>query len=193
MGVRLGEDLGRRAGRDELGQHLAAEVAGVLDLAPELAVRKGARAALAELDVAFGLELPAPPQAPGVLGALAHDPAAIEDDRAEPHLRQDQPREEPARPRADHHRTAALVRAGARDRAIAGVRRRLEMRVAREARQHRRLVAQRDVHRVDHRDRRFFARVIGTARDSVRDQLLGADAKPRADRGSQRVGGVAER
>jgi hypothetical protein len=45
------EDFRRCAGLDELGQHLAAAMAGVLDLAVELAVGKGAGAAFAELDI----------------------------------------------------------------------------------------------------------------------------------------------
>src|SRR5574343_506098 len=49
------EDLLRRAGLDELGQHLAGEEAGVGDLAVELAVREGAGAALAKLHIRFGM------------------------------------------------------------------------------------------------------------------------------------------
>ena len=104
--VRLGDvgDLLGRAGLDELLDHLAREMARVADLAPELAVGKGAGAALAELDVRFGIEHAAPPQAPGVAGALAHGAAALEDDRAEAHLRQQQGGEESAGPEADDHR-----------------------------------------------------------------------------------------
>ena len=61
------DDLFRRAGLDELFQHLAAMEVGVLDLAVQLAVREGAGAALAELDVRFGVQRVLAPQAPGVL------------------------------------------------------------------------------------------------------------------------------
>src|SRR6185369_283447 len=79
--VRLGDpgDLLGRAGLDELLDHLAREMARVADLAPELTVGERAGAALAELDVRFGIEHAAPPQAPGVAGALAHRPPALED------------------------------------------------------------------------------------------------------------------
>ncbi len=51
MRMRFGQDVVRRAGLDEFLQHLAAEEARILDPAIELAVREGAGAALAELDV----------------------------------------------------------------------------------------------------------------------------------------------
>ena len=53
MRMRLGQDFLGRAGLHELGQHLAVEMARVLDPAVELAVGKGAGAAFAELDVAI--------------------------------------------------------------------------------------------------------------------------------------------
>ena len=109
--VRLGdvEDLLRRAGLDELGQHLARQVARVADLAPELAVGEGARAALAELHVGLRVEHALAPQAPGVLGALAHRLAALQDDRPQAHLRQDQRGEEAAGPEADDDRARPLL------------------------------------------------------------------------------------
>ena len=72
--VRLGDpgDLLRRAGADELVEHLARQVARIGDLPPELAVGERAGAAFAELDVRFRVEDAAPPQAPGVAGPLAH-------------------------------------------------------------------------------------------------------------------------
>ena len=99
------EDLVRRAGLDELGQHLAAVVLRVLDLAVELAVGEGAGAAFAELHVGLRVQHALAPEAERVLGALAHDLAALEDDRAEAHLRQDQAGEQAARPDADDDRT----------------------------------------------------------------------------------------
>ena len=104
--MRLGEieDFGRRAGLDELGQHLAAVVMRVLDLAVQLAVGERAGAAFAELHIGFRVQLAPPPQAPGVLGALAHHLAALQEDRAKAHLRQDQSGEQAARAGADHDR-----------------------------------------------------------------------------------------
>ena len=79
-------------------------MARVLDLAVELAVGEGAGAAFAELHVRLRVEHALAPQAPGVLGALAHCLAALQDDRPEAHLRQHQAGEEAARPEADDHR-----------------------------------------------------------------------------------------
>src|SRR5206468_6881631 len=97
------EDLGRRAGFYELREHLAPEVSGVADLTVELAVGEGAGAALAELHVRFGVEGPPAPEPEGVDRALADLLAALEDDRPEAHLRQQQGGEEAAGPDADHH------------------------------------------------------------------------------------------
>ena len=49
---------------DEFGQHLAAQMARILDLAPELPVRERAGAAFAELNVRFGMQDALAPQAP---------------------------------------------------------------------------------------------------------------------------------
>ena len=57
MRVGFPQDVVGRARGDELFQHLAAEEARVLDPAIELAVGERARAAFAELDVGFGIEL----------------------------------------------------------------------------------------------------------------------------------------
>jgi hypothetical protein len=104
--VRLADvqDLFGRAGLDELGEHLAGQVTRVGDLAPELAVGEGAGAALAKLHVGLGVQLALAPQAPGVLGALAHRLAALQHDRAQAHLRQDQRGEDAAGAEADDDR-----------------------------------------------------------------------------------------
>src|SRR3990167_4690701 len=52
----FGQDFGGRARRNKFTQHLAAEKSRVLDLAVELAVRKGASAAFAKLDIRFRIE-----------------------------------------------------------------------------------------------------------------------------------------
>jgi hypothetical protein len=101
--VRHVQDLGRRAGVDELLHHLAAQVARILDLAVELAVGEGAGAAFAELHVRFRVEHVLAPQAPGVLGPFAHVLAALQHDGVQAHLRQQQCREDAARAEADHH------------------------------------------------------------------------------------------
>ena len=71
------ENLLGRASLDEFGEHLAPEVARVADLAVELAVREGARAAFAELDVRFRVEPPFAPERPGITRAFAHGLAAL--------------------------------------------------------------------------------------------------------------------
>jgi hypothetical protein len=97
------EDFRRRAGLDEFGEHLAPAPARVLDLAVELAVGKGAGAALAELDVRFRIELPLRqrPQVSWVRSRTALPRSRIS---GEAHLRQQQAGEEAAGPGADHHR-----------------------------------------------------------------------------------------
>src|SRR5262249_58868979 len=70
------ENFRRRASFHELREHLASEVARILDLAVELAVGKGPGATFAELDVGFRIEHRLAPEAPGVPGALAHRLAA---------------------------------------------------------------------------------------------------------------------
>ena len=184
MRMRLGQDFGRRARLDEFGQHLAVEVARILDPAVELAVGKGARAALAKLDVRFGVEHAAPPQIPRILGALAHHLAAIEDDRAEPHLREDQSDEQTARPRADDDGALdPLRRLG--DQFIAGVRCLLDIAVLAKAREHRALVLHIDVDRIDELDVGLVARIMRAPRDDMADQLARGDAQPFADRRGQ--------
>src|SRR3546814_8805619 len=72
------EDFVRRAGLDEFVQHLAAVELRVLDLTVELAVAEQAGAAFTELHVRRRVQHALAPQAPGILGALAHRLAAFE-------------------------------------------------------------------------------------------------------------------
>ena len=51
----------------------------VFDLTPELAIGKGASAALAKLHIGFGVELAFAPETPGFFGTLAHFLATFED------------------------------------------------------------------------------------------------------------------
>src|SRR3546814_9686182 len=101
MRMRLGQNIVRRARRDEFLQHLASQEARILHPAIELAVGKSPRPALAELDIAVGIQLGPAPQAPCILGPLPHHLAPVQDDRAEAHLREDQPRDQAARSRDD--------------------------------------------------------------------------------------------
>jgi hypothetical protein len=122
--VRLADvqDFFRCARLDEFGQHLAAVVLGVLDLGVQLAVREGAGAAFAELHVRLGIQLALAPEAEGVDGALAHLLAALQYQRIQAHLRQDQRHEQAARAHADNHGTRrAGRRAGGRDELVAGI------------------------------------------------------------------------
>jgi hypothetical protein len=93
-------------------------VLGVLDLAVELAVGEGAGAAFAELHVGFGVEGVLAPQAPGVLGALAHGLAALEHDGPEAHLGQHQRGEDAAGAEADDHRAVAEALRGLADEVV---------------------------------------------------------------------------
>jgi hypothetical protein len=194
MRVRLPQDVVGRTGFHELLQHLAAEKARILDPAIELAVGEGARAALAELDVRIRIELAPAPKAPSVLRALAHHLAAVEDDRPEAHLREDQPREQPARPGADHHGPeAAIVLRRLRHELVGHVGCRFKVLVAREARQHRGLVGQLDIDRVDQLDGVASPRVVAAAIDAVALQLRGGDAETLCDGLGHRLGRVVER
>ena len=104
--VRLGDvqDLSGAPALTNSVEHLARQVARVADLAPQLAVGEGAGAAFAELHVRLGVEHALAPQAPGVLGALAHRLAALQHDRPQAHLRQHQRGEDAAGAEADDHR-----------------------------------------------------------------------------------------
>ena len=192
MGLGDGEDFRRRASAHKLGENLAAEMAGVLDAAVELAVGEGAGAALAELHVGFRVEQTFAPQVPRVFGALADGFAAIEDDRAEPHLGEHQGGEQAAGSGADHHR-AWGIGGGAGDEAVGHVRRGKQAMVARETGQGGGLVAQRDVDGVDQRDRRFAPGVPGAAGHLERQQIAHRQCQPGKDRLRQRGRRMVER
>ena len=190
--VGLGQDFLRRPGCDEFGQHLAGQETRILDLAVELAVGEGARAALAELHVGFRVQLAAPPQAPGVLGPLPNHLAAVEDDRLEPHLGQDQPGEQAARPGPDHDRPKALGAGGDGDRAIGDVRRRRHVHVVCKAGQHRRFIPHLDVEDVDFQNRGFPAGVVRPLPYRPGDKIVRRHAQPGGDRGGQGLRRVVE-
>ena len=139
-------------GLDELVHHLAAQVARVFDLAVELAVREGTSAALAKLHVAFGVERALAPQAPGVLGALAHGLATFQHDGLEAHLRQHQCRKDAAGAKAHHHRAQGHIGRRLAHRVPGHIRRGLDVRVAGEPGEQRGFalgLGQRDIDDVD--------------------------------------------
>ena len=101
VGFRDEEDFLGRASLDEFLQDLAAEMARILDLRIEFAVRERACAAFAELCVGVRVQLALAPEPERVDRSLAYDLAAFEDDRVEAHLGEDQAREQAARAEAD--------------------------------------------------------------------------------------------
>ncbi|MNZ81480.1 hypothetical protein D3C78_1001490 [compost metagenome] len=187
------EDLFRRAGLDELLQHLAAEEVGVLDLAVQLAVGEGPGAALAELHVGLGVEHALAPQAPGVLGALAHFLAALEDDRAKAHLRQQQAGEDAARTEADHQRALLQLLGRVADELVAHVRAGADLPVVGELGQQRRFVAHADVQGVDEQQLAgLLARVVAALEQAEVEQLGVGDAQALHDGGAQLFVAVVE-
>jgi len=193
--VRLADvkNLGRCAGLDEFGEHLARAPGRILDLAVELAVGKGTGAALAELDIGFGIELALAPQPPGVLGALAHGLAAFQDQGPEAHLRQQQAGKQAAGTGTDYHRALRgwrLRRLG--NKTIAGVGRGAYMGVAGQARQHCGFVAEDEIQCVGQDDGRPLACVIAAAEYGDVEQFIGGNAQALEDGAAQVGVGVVE-
>jgi hypothetical protein len=192
VGMRFGEDFRRGARLDEFDQHLATQVAGVLDLAVELAVGKRACAAFAELHIRFRVQNAASPKAPGVLGPLTDHLAPVQDKGTKAHLRQDQACEQTARPGADHHRSRTDRLRRAADEPIVGVRRGLNPRIVPQPRQRRRLLPQTHIDRVDHEDRGFASRVMSPPNHRVVDQIVRMRAEPLENGGGDGFGRVAQ-
>ena len=111
--MRLGdvEDLVRRAGLDELVEHLARRWRGSLIWLYSLPSENVPAPPSPNCTFDSGSSTPLAPEAPGVLGALAHHLAALEDERPEAHLRQDQRGEQAARAEADDDRPRPAARA----------------------------------------------------------------------------------
>ncbi|MCY1173122.1 hypothetical protein D9M73_132750 [compost metagenome] len=188
------EDLVRRASPDELFQHLAAVVLRVLDLAVELAVGECPRAALAELHVGFRVEHAFAPQAPGVLGALAYFGAALEDDRLEAHLRQQQPGENPARAEADDDRPHAQIGWRLADFFVADIRCHVDVTVIGKLVQYRRLIANFKVDGVD--EAQFgglFARIVAALEQGEIEQVIAGDPQALHDGRAQVFIGMVDR
>ena len=161
VGVGGVENLWRRAVSHKLGQYLAAQMAGVLDLAVELAVRERARTAFAVLHVGFGRQLALAPQAPGVLGALAHGLAALQHDGLEAHLGQHEACKHAAGAKAHDHGALIHIGGSLAHRRPAHVWRGVDVGVVRKVRQQRGFLAfigQRDVDDI-HRQQLGLARI----------------------------------
>ena len=154
------EDFLGCPGFDEFGQHLASEMARILDLAVEFAVRKGAGAALAELHVRLRVQLVIAPQFPGVFRAFAHGLAALQHQRLEAHLRQDQRGEDAGRPEADDHRALRQVLRRLRHEVVARVGTWLDARIVGKACEYRHLVIDVQIDRVDEQQRILLARIV---------------------------------
>ena len=172
------EDFLRRTGLDELGQHLARQVARVGDLAPELAVRERARTAFTELDIRLGVEHALAPQAPGVFRSLAHFLAPLQHDGTQAHLGQNQRRENAARTEAHHQRTQAPfcmeIDRRMPHEVVTRVGRWAHMGVGCETLQHidlQGLGGQFAVNGVDQDDGRFLARVMAALENGERMQV----------------------
>ena len=102
VGLGVDENVLRGAAGHQLLQYKT--VAQVLGAGVELAVGKGAGAALAELDIGGQIQLPCAPKAFHVLLSLFHAPAPLQQDGPQARLSQHQGGEEPTRPGAHHHR-----------------------------------------------------------------------------------------
>ncbi len=200
--MRLGhiQDLFRRTGFDEFVQHLARQVARVADLAPQLAVAEGTGTAFAELHIAVGVEHTLAPQAPSVLGALAHGTTAFQHDGRQAHLRQHQGREQPAGTEADDDGAMLLGsrKTGLRLRheVIARVGAGPDMRVAGEALQHSRLVktfGQLAIQRVVQHDGALLARIEAALENTEILQRLRRQVQARKNRRAQCGVGVVQR
>jgi hypothetical protein len=110
-----------------------------------------------------------------------------------PALRQDQRGEDAGRAEADDQRPFAVLGGGAADEAIAHVGRRLQVTVAGEAGERRRLVGKLYVDAVDEGERAVAARVVAAPEDAQRADVDRLDAEAGGDRRRQRGGGMVDR
>ena len=188
-----GEDLLGRAGLHEFGQHLASVVLRILDLAVQLAVRKRAGAAFAELHVRLRVEHALAPQAEGVHRAFAHRLAAFEDDRAEAHLRQQQAGEQAAGAGTDDDRAQGRARWRRRDKVIAGIGARTNPQVTPGALHHRIRVQDIEVQGVDQQDGAALARVVAALVNGQAAQFVITKAQARQDRRPKCFGRMVQR
>ena len=102
MGLGVPEDVLRRTARHQLLHNVT--MAQVLGAGVQLAVGKRACAAFTELDVGFGIQHAAAPEALHILLAALHALAPLQHDGLRPAPGQHQRREQARRPHAYHHR-----------------------------------------------------------------------------------------
>ena len=179
MRMRLGQNILGRPRFHKFDQHLAPQMARVLDAAVELAIRKRPRPALAKLHIAFRVQHRAPPQPPGVLGPLAHRLAALENNRPQTHLRQHQRGQQATRPRANHHRARpAIIRMGHHRRLVTGIGRGPHLPIPGTARQHRRLVCHHHINGINQQDRIFLAGIIAALGHGKTQQFARLQPQP---------------
>ena len=148
----------------------------------------------AELHIGLGVEHVLAPQAPGVLGALAHLGAAFQHDRLESGLGQNQRGEDPAGAEADHQR--ALVEVGRRlaDRLVGDVRGGGYVVVVGEFGQQRGFVAHAAVDGVDELQLAgFLAGVVAALEQAEVEQIVRADPQALDYGRAQGFFGVIER
>ncbi len=107
--MRLHQNFRRRARVHKFLHDLASQMARVFDLAPQLAVRESARPALAELHIAVGMQIALAPQIPCVLRALAYRRSALQYQRLEAHLRQQQRGKHAAGAKTHDHRAQCQI------------------------------------------------------------------------------------
>ncbi|MCY1510359.1 hypothetical protein D9M68_447340 [compost metagenome] len=186
-------DFRRSAGANELVHHLAGVELGVLDLAVELAVGEQAGTPLAELHVGFrGQDLLAP-QCPGILGAAAHILAALQHDGFEPHLREQQRREQSTGAEAHDQRPLAQIGRRLSYRIVVGVRGRADIVVIGKARQDCRLIAGLQIDDVDEQNDAVLLAGIVAALEHGEVQQVGVADIQAFDNGlAQFIGGVIE-
>ena len=110
----------RRAGGDKLAQDKPSAHPLFLYERVELAVRKGARAAFAELNVGFGVQLPAAEEVFHICGAFGNRLAAFQNERAEAGPCKHQRSEHPRRAEPDHDRAQRTRRTRGRGEGIFG-------------------------------------------------------------------------
>lgn len=194
---RLKKNVLRRTRADEFIEHLAAVMLRILDLTVKLAVRKGTRAAFAKLHVRFRIEHRLAPQPESILGALAHGLAALENDRTEAHLREDQPGKQAARPHTDHDRArGSHLRRRLGDKTVRHIRGHTAVRHIGEPLERGRFILHLDVDDVSELDVGALARVMRATKHGVSDEPVLAHAEfseARADGGFENALGMVER
>ena len=143
------QNLGGCAGFDEFLEYLSAAMLRILDLAVEFAIAEKTGAAFAELDVGFRVERFLPPEVPGVLRALTHRLASLQNNRPKPQLSQRQRSEQSAGSESNHQRTIVETFRRRGGGVVRNVRCRSDLAVCFESVQHACLVAHLAVHGID--------------------------------------------